>query len=1573
MPIKLKDIPVGRLTPEEVEALSNETFNYADRERVSMREAERKIIEEKHNDIILKQLIRAGDFQEGKKIPGYVPLRHFEKGTPGDEDFFTFKEKTFEFGKAIHRGLGAIVKFPGVALKAIGEQALTRAEIAELKESPHAIQRLRAKGMESPAGKGARAFANMLRKAGNKYIEVVNGMMLDESPESRSLRAQAFMNAPLYRTSMATGESVPIYGLAIAATLTSGNPNLGLFVLGTTTATSSYENLRQQGVDPDLALIGATLEGTIEMVTEKIPMDMLMKGAARPLLIRALSLGTAESFQELFAQLGQNYVSAVVKDVDPEDYSTVLQAAQQEWSIIHQGWEDAMAAGFLMGTGAGVFVSGGLPEADFGLRTAEEIRADYGFVPRNVNELISLTDQIKQRVKDVEKKAEVPPTEAIAAPEKPVAEQTPAEVSGIAPTGIQALSDKQLAEKLLSAPPTSPEWVAAFKEQKRRKAEKPPAAPTAEGEGVVKLIEQGYTKEQAEFIQQNRVDMIDRKSPTIQEVLDNPQDYPVLGETGKIAVFRVSEKGGKLTVGKYVFDSKEKAEAFREEFGFIRGQPNIIEKVVDKSDLRKTQDAGEYIFFPVKAQPRPAPTEVAKPEAAGVAPTEPLLSELVTDVKEAMNEFIETRPLISREHKARRETAEKALKEARKRLGKELAPKGTPTWKMTKRQFEAKAIADRSVVANLNAMMAGLAEEEGFEHVPYIPEEIATTHKREVEKALKEGKPVPAEVLAEYPELKPPTEPAKEIGEGEEKPRGTSVSVMAQAIENEIVEENKSLYDEIPTYRAMNMKEQAEKALALIEGDLEKAKRIAFYQEPAPPDLFPENIFSALRTYAKMNLDIDLIMDLALKEDVVREHTIMGKRIKSLDTDQDYGDPVRAIREVVESRMEQKVRRGEDISALEVKLRELQTELDKVTKAQTEFTKRAERTYGKRNKLVSRTEYDSIIARRKKEAVGFAGRAGGVAYVPNAQDFADIAKIATFHLEAMGRDFAKWSYQMTRDFGDWITPHLQDEYDKAIAEAKKAGVEIKKSKRLITKKKRLATTTGKIEAKLEELDLAKVPRIPIELDEEGQRLQTAYDLAREKYKAAQAVANIITEKEVRIIAQLSKDAAERKAVMEKSERRKEGEGATQTELEYGTAISMFLEYVNDLKVEANKRTMKEVIKNYLSNPVDFISDFAGTLKAAKASLDNSFHLRQGLPTFLKAITGHIPSAKIWWKTFIKSWKMMWDTLRKRKVMRGLFAEMISDPDYDLLKKSKVALNVIEEEIPVDIPSRIPILGMLFRMGENAFVGSSRYMRYQLAKQYLNVWRKSGVELTQRELESLGRLANSQTGRGETAAKSKKPGLLNNVFWSPRNLRAYVDILTVHMFDRNFSPFARKQAAINLLRYVSGAAMILTLAKWIDDDSVTWDTKSSDFGKIKVGNTRFSVGGGMAILVILASRLINREFTSSTTGVTKSIDTGKFGAFGGKDLVFNFVENKLSPAAGLVLSIIDQKTWDGSKLTIPQMVNDALTPLIIQNVFETGSAEDSANVLAALMAETMGVNVQTYSDRKKQKTNKRTKL
>lgn len=160
---------------------------------------------------------------------------------------------------------------------------------------------------------------------------------------------------------------------------------------------------------------------------------------------------------------------------------------------------------------------------------------------------------------------------------------------------------------------------------------------------------------------------------------------------------------------------------------------------------------------------------LAKPEAVEVAPEgKRPLSELVTDIKEAWNEFVETRPLIGREHKQRRELAEKRIKEARAKLSAELPPKGIEPWQMTKRQFEAQAISDRSVFANIEAMRGTLAEDIGLEHIPTVPEIEATTHRREIEKALKEGKPVSAEVLAEYPDLAKPEavieKPKKEAG-----------------------------------------------------------------------------------------------------------------------------------------------------------------------------------------------------------------------------------------------------------------------------------------------------------------------------------------------------------------------------------------------------------------------------------------------------------------------------------------------------------------------------------------------------------------------------------------------------------------------------------------------------------------------------------------------------------------------------------------------------------------------------------------------------------------------------------------
>ena len=58
------------------------------------------------------------------------------------------------------------------------------------------------------------------------------------------------------------------------------------------------------------------------------------------------------------------------------------------------------------------------------------------------------------------------------------------------------------------------------------------------------------------------------------------------------------------------------------------------------------------------------------------------------------------------------------------------------------------------------------------------------------------------------------------------------------------------------------------------------------------------------------------------------------------------------------------------------------------------------------------------------KAVGKGMRKGST-FVPSKKDFARLGKLATFHLEAMGRNFAEWSKVMKSQLGDWVVPHLQ--------------------------------------------------------------------------------------------------------------------------------------------------------------------------------------------------------------------------------------------------------------------------------------------------------------------------------------------------------------------------------------------------------------------------------------------------------------------------------------------------------------------------------------------------------------------
>jgi len=450
----------------------------------------------------------------------------------------------------------------------------------------------------------------------------------------------------------------------------------------------------------------------------------------------------------------------------------------------------------------------------------------------------------------------------------------------------------------------------------------------------------------------------------------------------------------------------------------------------------------------------------------------------------------------------------------------------------------------------------------------------------------------------------------------------------------------------------------------------------------------------------------------------------------------------------------------------------------------------------------------------------------------------------------------------------------------------------------------------------------------------------------------------VTAEEAKTIAELSKNIQDTRATMEASTRRLPGQPATEEEFAHGMAKVKFYEYVNDLKVRSEKRTFMEKLKN----PVDTAIELGGGAKSIKASMDNSAIFRQGWKTLMTHPTIWLPNAA-------NTFRNMAKTIGGKDVMNAVNADIVSRPTYDLMQKARLAVGTVEEAYPAAWPEKIPALGRLYKASENAFTAFVHKTRADVFDYYLNLANKSGIDTTEKDqLESIGKLVNSLTGRGNLNFFGRlnfepAANVLNNVFFSPRWVKSQLDTLTLHATDKGFSWWARKQAALNLLKMILGTSAVLTIANAVMPGSVETDSRSSDFGKIKVGNTRFDVTGGLGGMVTLFSRLIQNSSKSSITGMVTPLGGDEFGAKTRGDVLLDFFTNKLSPAASLMKDLFTGKTFEGTPPTIASELENLFVPLPISNYFNVKDDPEAANSLLIMIADGLGISANTYSKEK----------
>lgn len=439
--------------------------------------------------------------------------------------------------------------------------------------------------------------------------------------------------------------------------------------------------------------------------------------------------------------------------------------------------------------------------------------------------------------------------------------------------------------------------------------------------------------------------------------------------------------------------------------------------------------------------------------------------------------------------------------------------------------------------------------------------------------------------------------------------------------------------------------------------------------------------------------------------------------------------------------------------------------------------------------------------------------------------------------------------------------------------------------------------------------------------------------------AAHKLGVTVTMQEASNIASLAKDVAEKKDAISKGGDR----------LDYGRAKVAFDDYVNGLKDEATRKKLIDYVKP--QNIGEGITKFAGLAKSLKASLDNSVIGRQGL----KVLLTH---PEVWLKNSKQSFVDMVDTFGGKEVLNEVRADVMSRPNAlnGLYKKEGLAVGVREEAYPVHIAEKAPLIGKAFKASEAAFTAFQYRTRADIFDKYVEIAEKTGGDI-----EGLGKVANSLTGRGNIGSLEKNSSTINNLLFSPRFLKSNIDALTFHLMDyRKLGKTAKKEAAINTIKIIGGIAAVLAIAKAINKDSVETDPRSSDFGKIKIGDTRFDASGGMSSLATLASRLALHSTKSSVTGNITQLDSGKFGAQTPLDVLLNFGENKASPAASVIIDLLKGKDRQGNKPTILGEANNLLTPIPVTTYLELKNDPNSANILVAMLADELGVSTNTYS-------------
>jgi hypothetical protein len=429
----------------------------------------------------------------------------------------------------------------------------------------------------------------------------------------------------------------------------------------------------------------------------------------------------------------------------------------------------------------------------------------------------------------------------------------------------------------------------------------------------------------------------------------------------------------------------------------------------------------------------------------------------------------------------------------------------------------------------------------------------------------------------------------------------------------------------------------------------------------------------------------------------------------------------------------------------------------------------------------------------------------------------------------------------------------------------------------------------------------------------------------------------------------------------------------------------------DLEYEKAQERNKDWKQKFYEGLIRSISAPKGLI----ASLDFSAPFRQGAIFVLtqnpkKTLSQLGNQFKFWWS---------------EKSYNEWLSGVKSSEYYPLMKASglyiaeeNAKLTAAEEAFMTNFMSKIPLFGKtkVFKSGkklwgadiygraERAYTGFLNNLRVQAFLDVAEKMADSGISPKTNidEYKSWADYVNNATGRG-TGSKNKvgtafevSAPALSAVFFSPRFLWSRLNITGVNpsMYVR-MSPTARKQAIKRTLGFFGAASTILGITAFLlsldddDDTKVELDPRSSDFAKIRIGNTRIDILAG--------TQQVYRTLAQAVVGEKKNIATGKLEELGKKyggqtrgDVITTFFTNKLSPTASIGYKSLwlsepekEARKEEGEKEEdndLKSMFIDLTVPLYLQDIKKLSKDHGAGMTTFLTLMSINGIGVQNIT-------------